>query len=189
MRHKLSCIRWMVWGCLMVATAIFTAILCLPTGTDNSQLSGEYANGIFQPGSAPLRELGTTLKAELPISDWSNLSDVRMGVKKGSFQCSFGFGKPSDPYGGKINLSASAGITRDAAGQEVLSVECKAPSSFPLQGKCNKAACTYVVDVMVGGGRTRIATDNFTQYNLCSHDPRSCDGLEVEAVQRAWEGL
>ena len=172
----------MTWFCLLVATAVFAAISCPSTVTNDSQPAVKDVSGIFHPRSAPLRE-EPTLKAALPKSAWSNVSkEVEMGEKQKTFQCLFGFGKPSDHYGGKINLSASAGITSDATGQEVLSVECKPPSSFSLEGKCNKAACTYGIDLMVGGGRTHIAKDNFTQYNLCSEPPSSCDSLKVEAV-------
>jgi hypothetical protein len=179
----------MLWACLIVLTAVFAVTqcnseLCSTLFNKNSQPVGEYVNGILNPRSGPLRETHTILKVKLPMtSEAINISEVRTGVQKQTFQCVFGFGKSSDLFEGKIRVEASARIMKETGTeQEVLSVECSPPSSFPLAGKCNAVACAYLVDIVVGGGRTRIANDSFVQYNLCPHLPSTCDSLAVEAV-------
>lgn len=152
-------------------------------GLSRSTFVSKYVNTsdalIFTPQSAPLGS-EINLHAELPMSGLVDniVTEIRRGAHDQTFQCLFNFIPGSKDFMRRLNNTtyiasqASSRIWRrkmvrsskETEDAEVLSIECEPPTSFPHP--CLQPACKHPVDIVVAGGRTRIAQANFTQYNL-----------------------
>jgi hypothetical protein len=182
-------VRWKVLVALVFAVMACIAVNCRFTDIlDRDAPANANAirnTTIFHLQSGPLR-VETTFKATIPLRT-PTPQEILAGAANQTVQCVFVYDstpRPSDGYGGKLTRPASATIMPDAnTKQDALFVQCKAPTSFPFPGKCHRAACKYDVVITTGGGKTKIATVIFTQYNLCtSRVPGSCENSDVAAV-------